>query len=145
MSKSLIPITYFLRLHSRFTRPTWIKAWDILFQGDFERNARKVYDEHYAKVRSLVPKDRLLDYNVKQGWDPLVKFLGVEHPNIPFPKGNEKIVFVKRFQKALLLTLKAIFVRLFILIALPIFIAYIMPRLVGGGSVTSRGPSTTVT
>ena len=29
-------------------------------------------------------------YNVKDGWDPLCKFLDVPIPNIPFPHKNKK-------------------------------------------------------
>ena len=49
---------------------------------------------------------------MKEGWDPLCKFLGVEHPQTDFPKGNQSAVFVKRFEKALLVTLSTIFFRL---------------------------------
>lgn len=81
-----------------------------------------MYDEHYQLVREIVaqqPKDqnnsKLLEYNVKEDWDPLCKFLGVEHPGIEFPRGNQASVFVKRFEKALLVTLSAILLRLGVL------------------------------
>lgn len=123
LSKSLIPITFALDMHSKWTRPCWIRAWNTLTRHDFSKeNARKVYDEHYQLVREIVaqqPKDqnnsKLLEYNVKEDWDPLCKFLGVEHPGIEFPRGNQASVFVKRFEKALLVTLSAILLRLGVL------------------------------
>jgi len=40
-------------------------------------------------VRELVPKDKLLEYNVKQGWEPLCEFLEIaDCPNTPFPRTN---------------------------------------------------------
>ncbi len=38
------------------------------------------------EIRELVPKDKLLEYSVTDGWDPLCKFLGVPVPNASIPK-----------------------------------------------------------
>jgi Sulfotransferase domain len=47
------------------------------------------YEEHNRKVRATIPPDRLLEYNVKDGWDPLCKFMAIENcPQTPFPKTN---------------------------------------------------------
>lgn len=43
------------------------------------------YEYHNEQVRKNVPKEKLLEFNVKQGWDPLCEFLGVEVPDMPFP------------------------------------------------------------
>ena len=34
------------------------------------------------------PKEKLLVYSVKEGWEPLCKFLGKGVPEIPFPHEN---------------------------------------------------------
>ena len=39
-------------------------------------------------IRGLVPKERLLEWTVKDGWEPLCKFLGKEVPDQPFPHTN---------------------------------------------------------
>ncbi|KAK3680892.1 hypothetical protein B0T22DRAFT_495165 [Podospora appendiculata] len=44
--------------------------------------------EHCAMIRRLVPKDRLLEWYVEDGWEPLCKFLGKPVPNMPFPHEN---------------------------------------------------------
>ena len=49
---------------------------------------RKRYRIHNHHVKSTVPADKLLVYNVKQGWKPLCDFLGCEIPTIPFPHEN---------------------------------------------------------
>lgn len=52
--------------------------------------ALKVFAEHTLEVRSVVPADRLLIFDVKQGWGPLCDFLGVPVPgDRPFPRLND--------------------------------------------------------
>ena len=49
---------------------------------------RKKYREHNERVQTVIPKERLLVYNVKQGWEPLCMFLGCEVPQEIFPWAN---------------------------------------------------------
>ena len=42
-----------------------------------------------------MPKGRLLELRVEDGWDPLCEFLGVERPEGAFPRVNENSGFVK--------------------------------------------------
>ena len=51
---------------------------------------RKRYRMHNHRVKSLVPPEKLLVYNVKQGWKPLCDFLGCEVPTVAFPHENVK-------------------------------------------------------
>ena len=51
---------------------------------------RKRYRIHNHRVKSIVPADKLLVYNVKQGWKPLCDFLGCEIPAVAFPHENIK-------------------------------------------------------
>jgi len=104
LSRAMGPFANICRLHSRFVRPAFEKCWNYTYDGDFPAKGKRVYYEHNDMVRSLVPKERLLEYHIEEGWDPLCNFLGLEKPNLPFPKGNEKLVFQKRFQKAFVLT-----------------------------------------
>ena len=55
---------------------------DVLLKG---------YQTHLTNVRQAVPSERLLEYNVKQGWGPLCEFLEVPIPNVPFPHINDRI------------------------------------------------------
>lgn len=55
-----------------------------------EEQYRKTYDAHYPRVRSLVPADRILEFDLyKHGWDELCAFLGKEIPEEPFPHTNQ--------------------------------------------------------
>ena len=51
---------------------------------------RKRYRIHNQRVKSTVPADKLLLYNVKQGWKPLCDFLGCKVPTVAFPHENIK-------------------------------------------------------
>ncbi len=65
--------------------------WRGTFDGRFEDRAHaiEVFNRHNEEVRRRVPPDRLLVYEVKQGWGPLCEFLGVEEPDEPFPRLND--------------------------------------------------------
>lgn len=47
-----------------------------------------VYERHNAEVRRTIAPQRLLVYEVRQGWEPLCRFLGVPVPAAPFPRVN---------------------------------------------------------
>lgn len=53
-----------------------------------------MFNLHNQDVLATVPKDRMLIYDVKQGWEPLCKFLNVPVPNTPFPKTNSTQEFL---------------------------------------------------
>jgi hypothetical protein len=47
-------------------------------------------------VRETVPADRLLVWEVKDGWEPLCGFLEVDVPDAPLPNINDKATFIDR-------------------------------------------------
>ena len=47
------------------------------------------FEEWNQRVIDTVPKEKLLVFEVQDGWEPLCKFLEVPVPNEPFPKTNE--------------------------------------------------------
>lgn len=48
---------------------------------------------HEAAVKAAIPAERLLVFEVTEGWGPLCAFLGVEVPDEPFPRTNERSLF----------------------------------------------------
>lgn len=56
-----------------------------------------VYERHNAKVRESFPSDRLLVYELAEGWGPLCDFLGVPVPDEPMPKVNSTEDFPNHF------------------------------------------------
>ena len=45
--------------------------------------------KHNLYVKSVVPREDLLIWNVKDGWEPLCTFLGKEIPVGPIPHENQ--------------------------------------------------------
>ncbi|KAI1176532.1 hypothetical protein F4777DRAFT_577830 [Nemania sp. FL0916] len=75
--------------HVRFMYPGLFRALDGNIKTGIARNGKWVYKEHYNMIRGLVPKDRLLEWKITDGWEPLCKFLGKPVPeNEPFPHAN---------------------------------------------------------
>ena len=66
-------------------------VWDDTFAGRFEDRAyaMEVFERQNEAVRRRVPPERLLVFDVREGWEPLCNFLGVEVPDRPFPHLNE--------------------------------------------------------
>ena len=56
-------------------------SWD-------EENMKKMYLNWIEHVKRVVPKDQLLIFNVKEGWEPLCKFLDVPGWCIMLMKSN---------------------------------------------------------
>ena len=73
--------------------------WQRDFDGKFEDKAYaiNVFEEHIEEVKRTVPAEKLLVYNVKEGWEPLCQFLEVPVPqDEPFPHLNDKESFKNR-------------------------------------------------
>ena len=75
---------------------------DRLFRGRFEDRAFAidVFNRHNEQVRRDLPADRLLVYEISQGWGPLCAFLGVPVPEgKPFPHLNAAAAFRARINR----------------------------------------------
>jgi hypothetical protein len=59
------------------------------FFDQWRANARRTYREHYELVKKVTPRERLLQFDLKDGWPPLCEFLGKPIPEVPFPWVNE--------------------------------------------------------
>jgi hypothetical protein len=57
------------------------------------QEAVDAFHRHVAEVRAAINPDRLLTYQVSDGWEPLCEFLGVDLPDQPFPRVNESASF----------------------------------------------------
>lgn len=93
---------WFLPRMRRFTQMLDDVVWAGTFQGRFadKERAIEVFHRHIDEVRRTVPADRLLVYEVNQGWGPLCAFLGKEAPkDKPFPRLNDTVEFRSRIRK----------------------------------------------
>jgi hypothetical protein len=57
-------------------------------------HAIRVFKKHIAEVQAEILPDRLLTFDLRDGWRPLCEFLKVGVPDIPFPKTNSSKEFV---------------------------------------------------
>lgn len=91
--KSLVPL--FVPRLRRFIRMVNSLIWKKTFDGRFadKAYALSVFEGHIAEVKRTVPEDKLLVYEVKQGWEPLCAFLDVPVPDAPFPRLNDSAAF----------------------------------------------------
>lgn len=67
--------------------------WQRSHKGtlDISREAAiRRYKEHIKEIKEAVPPDRLLVFQVDQGWRPLAEFLGEAVPEKPFPRVNDR-------------------------------------------------------
>ena len=56
-------------------------------------HATRVFRDHIAAVQAEIAPDRLLVFDVREGWEPLCGFLGVAVPETPYPKTNSSKEF----------------------------------------------------
>ncbi|HET6952842.1 MAG TPA: sulfotransferase [Acidimicrobiales bacterium] len=69
--------------------------WSGVFEGRFtdKDHAIERFRRHNDEVRRKAPADRLLEWDVREGWAPLCAFLGVPAPDAPFPHLNDTDAF----------------------------------------------------
>lgn len=78
--------------------PIFAALWQDYYHGT--TTAKQLYKEYNAEIKRIVPKENLLLFNVKDGWEPLCRFLGVQVPEgQEFPRRNETSAFVRNNQQ----------------------------------------------
>ena len=66
--------------------------------------AEEFYNEWVEAVKNTVPSEKLLVFEVKDGWKPLCEFLDVPVPNAPFPWDNDTASIQKQCKKIRILS-----------------------------------------
>ena len=80
-------------------------AQDVIIRRAFDgrlddpTHVMACFDRHNAAVKAALPPERLLVYEVAQGWAPLCRFLGVPVPATPFPRVNSTQEFWELIQQ----------------------------------------------
>ena len=67
--------------------------------GDAD-HAMAVFRAHTEEVRRTIAPERLLVYDVAEGWEPLCEFLGVAMPETSFPRINSTQDFQQQVDKS---------------------------------------------
>jgi hypothetical protein len=75
--------------------------WQGAFHGRFEDKAYAIelFEQNTARVKAALPAEKLLVFDVKEGWEPLCRFLDVPVPDKPFPRLNDTDAFRTRVQE----------------------------------------------
>lgn len=68
-----------------------------IFSGKYENKSHciNVFKKHIENMRKTIKPEKLLEFNVSEGWEPLSKFLEQKVPNTPFPHTNTRESFHK--------------------------------------------------
>jgi hypothetical protein len=72
----------------------------VILERDLEGNPHDrdhvidAFERHNAEVIATIPADRLLVYEVSEGWAPVCAFLDVPVPDDPFPHTNDRAAFL---------------------------------------------------
>jgi sulfotransferase family protein len=101
-----------IRQAKRVARMASDLAWEDVFGGRFEdrRYAIEVFERWNERVKECVPAERLLVYEVKDGWEPLCDFLGVAIPEgRPYPHLNDAESFRRMIRRLTALALAVLF------------------------------------
>lgn len=73
------------------------RMFSDVFDANLPETGIDVYNDHIRRLTQLLPQERLLVFNVKQGWKPLCDFLDVQVPGrVGFPRVNEGQAVVEK-------------------------------------------------
>jgi hypothetical protein len=85
----------YVQVHHITDKDIWKSAFHNRFKD--KTYAIDVFNRHIEEVKGTVPPERLLVYSVKEGWQPLCRFLSVPVPTgTPFPHLNDRAEFRQR-------------------------------------------------
>ena len=92
----------------------WLSTRHLLAGED---DCIKFYEEHVDEVKANVPPEKLLVFNVKEGWEPLCSFLDLPVPSVPFPNLNDRqaVRRLNLFFKAIIWT---------VMVGIPVLLAW---------------------
>jgi hypothetical protein len=102
--ESLIRLLSSARAHVDERWSRYLKLVDKMFWGEKGTfpNGHSPSDliegfiAHNEEVKRVVPADRLLVWEVTEGWEPLCAFLDVPVPDQPMPHANDRATFLGR-------------------------------------------------
>jgi hypothetical protein len=97
--------TIFAHMRNDPADPPGLEGWRAMVDAaiadryagipDDAEKAKASYEAHNAEVRATIPRDRLVDWQAGDGWEPLCAALGVAVPDEPFPHVNTTAEFRK--------------------------------------------------
>lgn len=98
MGKTMLRLSSLLGTDfAAFTKMSGLTVDRRVFGGRMSdpEHALKTFQAHIEEVTAAIPPERLLVFEVRQGWEPLCEFLEVPVPDEPFPRVNDADDFQK--------------------------------------------------
>ncbi|VDP70662.1 unnamed protein product [Echinostoma caproni] len=89
-----------------------------------DEQMKQAFVRRNEEVKLVVPADRLLVFQVKEGWEPLCRFLGKPIPEVPFPHVNDRQSMkerLKQFQRRANIVVASSLILLGVALALGVF------------------------
>ena len=74
-------------------------GFNILEDLDDEARSIALFNRYTEQVKRDIAPERLLVFDVKEGWEPLCEFLGVRVPKAPFPRTNSTEQFLEAMRQ----------------------------------------------
>lgn len=92
---SLFPEGVVERLNGLPDTAFYQRTYRQIYAGRVEDRAKMTafFREREDEVRRTIPAERLLVFDLSEGWAPLCRFLGVAVPHQPFPRVNSRDEF----------------------------------------------------
>jgi hypothetical protein len=77
-------------------RMFWVERGTFADAHETAEDLIAAMQRHHEAVIETVPAERLLVWDVTEGWEPLCAFLGTAVPDQPFPHANDRETFIDR-------------------------------------------------
>lgn len=94
-NRVVVPLLPYLSGPARVMGATRLRR-ELIDRFSDREHAKKVFIDWNEEVKRTVPKDRLLVFEAREGWEPLCEFLGVPVPDVPYPRVNDTAEFRRR-------------------------------------------------
>lgn len=117
-----------LHMTTGLVYPVQRKIINMLFSGDFDKNAKEVFKQHNANIVANVAKERLLVFDVKDGWKPFAEFLDHDVPAGDFPRINDAQEWHERSKRRKRLALKRVILNSALMMGAVGIVAWIISR-----------------
>ena len=85
----------------------FLGLFDAIEEG--EQASVEYFNKWMEEVKGIVPEEKLLIFDVRQGWQPLCQFLDVPVPNQDFPNTNDTKMMKQRMRNGKILAYTLVF------------------------------------
>lgn len=100
----------------------------------FYNEKQRVFDHVDRRIAEMMNderyKNRVLIFRVKEGWQPLCRFLNVKVPNTPFPRSNDGAALARNVTKYMWKCMQKLAVHYLLILVMAVFVVFALKGLV---------------